>query len=47
MLFGDMTGDGISDVTLLTTDPGIVHIFKNKEGKTPAQLGCGVNYTFY
>ncbi len=44
---GDVDGDGISDVTLLTTDPGIVHIFKNEHGKTTSQTGCGVNFTFY
>ncbi len=48
ILHGDMTGDGLSDITL-TTDSA-VYIFENKNGKkiegsTP--LGCGVNYTLY
>ena len=47
MLLGDMTGDGISDVTILTQEPASVHIFENKRGKTLAELGCGVNYTLY
>ena len=47
MLLGDMTGDGISDVTILTQDPAVVHIFKNKRGKSTAPLGCGVNHTLY
>ena len=47
MLLGDMTGDGISDVTILTEDPALVHIFENKRGKTKAPLGCGVNFSLY
>ena len=47
VLLGDMTGDGISDVTILTSEPSMVHVFENKHGKTEAPLGCGVNYTLY
>lgn len=47
MLLGDMTGDGISDVTIVTGQPSMVHIFENKYGKQKAQLGCGVNHTLY
>jgi hypothetical protein len=47
MLLGDMTGDGISDVTILTVKPALVHIFENSNGKTTAPLGCGVNFTLY
>lgn len=45
--FGDMTGDGISDVTIVSIEPLKVCIFKNENGKIGAPLGCGVNYTFY
>ncbi len=47
ILLGDMTGDGISDVTILTSNPTMVYIFENKHGKTKAPLGCGVNFTLY
>lgn len=47
MLLGDMTGDGISDVTILTENPAVVHVFKNRHGKSTAPLGCGVNHTLY
>ena len=47
ILVGDMTGDGISDVTILTADPLMVHVFENKHGTTKAELGCGVNFTLY
>jgi hypothetical protein len=50
VLLGDMSGDGYSDVTILTTNPEVVFIFQNYEGKTEgtkSPLGCGVNYTFY
>lgn len=50
IIFGDMTGDGVSDVTLVTIEPGKVHIFKNENGKktvTDKHLGCGVNFTYY
>jgi len=42
-----MTGDGISDLTILTSNPTLVYIFENKHGKTKAPLGCGVNFTLY
>ena len=48
--FGDMTGDGISDVTILIREPLKVFIFKNEKGKKgedEVSTGCGVNYTFY
>lgn len=48
VLFGDMTGDGISDITILTTNPDVVFIYENKKGKQKTNgLGCGINYTFY
>jgi outer membrane protein assembly factor BamB len=48
ILFGDMTGDGISDVSILTTNPEKVFIFKNMDGtKDTDFLGCGVNFTLY
>ncbi len=50
ILFGDMTGDGISDITIVTIEPGRVHIFKNEHGKKVGKnvpLGCGVNFTYY
>lgn len=47
LLPGDMTGDGISDITITTTQPPAAHIFKNTHGTTPGQIGCGVNFTLY
>ncbi|MDG2206866.1 MAG: hypothetical protein P8K78_03085, partial [Pirellulales bacterium] len=47
LLLGDMTGDGISDITIITADPLGAHIFENRHGTTPAALGCGVNFTLY
>jgi hypothetical protein len=50
ILLGDMTGDGISDVTILTAAPATIHIFKNEKGnKTQGTgfLGSGVNFTLY
>jgi hypothetical protein len=47
LLLGDMTGDGISDMTVVTDKPPAVHIFKNIKGKKRASLGCGINYTLY
>jgi hypothetical protein len=50
MLLGDMTADAVSDVTILTTSPLVVHIFKNEKGRTQppeTSLGCGVNFTLY
>ena len=50
ILLGDMTGDGISDVSILTDSPPALHIFKNERGTRPAgpvPLGCGVNFTLY
>ena len=47
LLRGDMTGDGICDITIITADPLAAHIFKNKKGTTPADCGCGVNFTLY
>ncbi|REJ92562.1 MAG: hypothetical protein DWQ35_12040 [Planctomycetota bacterium] len=47
MMLGDMTGDGISDVTILTSEPMMVHVFENQKGTTRAPLGCGVNRTLY
>lgn len=45
---GDMTGDGVIDVTITTTTS--VYIFKNENGVKPPHpvpLGCGINYTLY
>lgn len=47
LLLGDMTGDGISDVTILTAKPFAVHVFKNERGTEKAPLGCGANFTLY
>ena len=48
VLFGDMTGDKISDITIVTTEPLQAFIFENKNGSpSEEELGCGVNYTFY
>jgi len=50
LLLGDMTGDGVSDVTIVTDDPPTVHIFRNERGKPrggPAPPGCGLNFTLY
>lgn len=50
LLLGDMTGDGISDVSILTPTPPTVHVFRNEHGSKPAgaaTLGCGVNFTLY
>ncbi|HUW19527.1 MAG TPA: hypothetical protein VMW16_09510 [Sedimentisphaerales bacterium] len=50
LLLGDMTGDGVSDVTILARTPAIVYIFKNEKGKEEQEtspLGCGVNFTLY
>ncbi|MHC4624457.1 MAG: FG-GAP repeat domain-containing protein [Planctomycetota bacterium] len=50
ILLGDMTGDAVSDVTLLTSKPAMVHIFKNEKPQAKqrtASLGCGVNFTLY
>ncbi|MBN2326027.1 MAG: hypothetical protein JXR73_02660 [Candidatus Omnitrophica bacterium] len=48
LLLGDMTGDGVQDVLLIT--PESVSIFKNEHGKkpnSPAPLGTGLNVTLY
>ena len=45
---GDMTGDGVIDVTITTTTS--VYIFKNENGVKPLHpvpLGCGINYSLY
>jgi hypothetical protein len=50
LLLGDMTGDAVSDVTIVTGTPPAVHIFRNEKGRPgglPAPLGCGVNFTLY
>ncbi|MFH1744359.1 MAG: hypothetical protein ABIH23_35600 [bacterium] len=47
VMLGDMTGDGIEDITICT--PSAVHIFKNENGKKSKKripLGCGVNFTY-
>ena len=45
---GDMTGDGIPDLTLTAGDK--VYIYKNENGvkrEGPPMLGCGVNFSYY
>lgn len=45
---GDMTGDGIPDLLLATSET--VYLYKNENGikpDIPAPLGCGVNFTYY
>lgn len=48
---GDMTGDGIPDITLaVPSSPCRLYVFKNEKGtKSPdaGVLGCGVNFTLY
>ena len=46
----DGDGDGISDVTILTSEPLTIHVFKHEIHTTTSatsSLGCGVNFTFY
>jgi hypothetical protein len=48
MLIGDMTGDGVRDVTIATTET--VYIFKNVKGlklNGPVRLGSELNFTLY
>jgi len=48
ILTGDMTGDGVPDVALATTEA--VYIFKNEKGlkpDRPVPLGTGPNFTLY
>jgi hypothetical protein len=48
VLNGDMTGDGVPDVTI--TSPQMVYIFKNEKGRKAEEataLGCGTNFTLY
>ncbi|MGC9327530.1 MAG: hypothetical protein ACP5I1_07840 [Candidatus Hinthialibacter sp.] len=48
LLLGDMTGDGVQDVLLIT--PESVSLFKNEHGKKPNRpvpLGTGLNVTLY
>jgi len=48
LLIGDMTGDGIKDVMLVT--PQEVYIYRNTKGKKPAgpvRLGTEFNFTLY
>jgi outer membrane protein assembly factor BamB len=47
VLLGDMTGDGVPDVTMVARTPATVYIFKNEKGKDKTSLGCGVNFTLY
>ncbi len=45
---GDMTGDGIPDMVLITSDT--VYIYKNQEGakpEKPVPLGSEINFTLY
>ncbi len=48
VLIGDMTGDGVADVTLTTLSA--VYIYRNTSGRRPSgpvPLGCGTNFTLY
>ncbi len=48
LLLGDMTGDGIADVLIVTSDT--IRIFKNTKGHKPSEaipLGTGINVTLY
>jgi hypothetical protein len=48
MLIGDMTGDGVRDVMMVTTEK--VYIYKNRKGKKskePVRLGTEFNFTLY
>ncbi len=48
LLCGDMTGDGVPDITLTTLEN--VYIFKNNKGTKPDEsvpLGSGINFTLY
>ena len=48
MLVGDFTGDGVPDVTLVTTEA--LYVFKNDSGVKPAErigLGTELNFTLY
>ncbi|NLH15813.1 MAG: hypothetical protein GX455_04475 [Phycisphaerae bacterium] len=48
ILAGDMSGDGIADILLVT--PDTVYIYKNPEGKKPSKpipLGTEFNFTLY
>ena len=47
-LVGEMTGDNIPDILLVT--PGHVYIYRNETGRKsdgPAVLGTGINFTLY
>jgi len=51
ILTGDMTGDGVPDVVLATTEA--MYTFKNEKGLKPdparggVPLGTGLNFTLY
>ena len=48
LLDGDMTGDGVPDITLTTMEK--VYVFRNEKGKKPKEpvsLGSGMNFTLY
>lgn len=48
VLNGDMTGDGVPDITI--TAPQRVYVFKNEQGRKAegaTALGCGSNFTLY
>ena len=51
VLPGDMTGDGVPDITLaVPSSPCRLYVFKNEKGTKSsgaAVLGCGVNFTLY
>ena len=45
---GDMTGDGVPDITLTTLSAVYVYKNPNERAVVPGgPLGCGVNFTLY
>ena len=48
MLIGDMTGDGVRDVMMVTTEKVYIYINRNgKKGNKPVRLGTEFNFTLY
>ena len=48
VLRGDMTGSGVSDITI--TAPNAVYVFRNESDRASGEstpLGCGANFTLY
>ncbi|MHC4214376.1 MAG: rhamnogalacturonan lyase family protein [Planctomycetota bacterium] len=48
MLIGDMTGDGVRDVMMVTTEKVYIYInSKGRKGSEPVKLGTEFNFTLY